>query len=212
MTISQPTRSGERTSSTKNRSSLARSSPTSSDDRQATSSGKTHATSPTHPHTCIRRDGMTRSYPKPIREVFQDLEEKLGWTPRLDSIKRLGSETASSAQRSTSNERGTAEPRPSGSSASQLVTTETISADSPLRRPATVDELEGMILKLGLTTGHVVERHRAALIADALLHAGWTSAEVEAAYRTIVGSAKLMKEISFEDRKSTRLNSSHVAS
>jgi len=141
---------------------------------------------------------MTRSYPKPIREVFQDLEEKLGWTPRLDSIKRLGSETASSAQRSTSNERGTAEPRPSGSSASQLVTTETISADSPLRRPATVDELEGMILKLGLTTGHVVERHRAALIADALLHAGWTSAEVEAAYRTIVGSAKLMKEISFE--------------
>lgn len=48
---SRPARSGDRRSSTKNRSSLARSSPMSSDDQQTMSSGKTHATSLTHPRT-----------------------------------------------------------------------------------------------------------------------------------------------------------------
>lgn len=137
------------------------------------------------------------SYQK-IGQVIKHLEAEVGWTPQNERIRRVleQSETANSTPANTSSEQDTTSTKSRECSA-EVMQVATVPASSPLRRAASKDEVVSTILQLGLATGHVVERHRTDIIAAALTSAGWTVAELEAAYAAIVSTARLLREISY---------------
>lgn len=104
------------------------------------------------------------------------------------------SETESSPTTSTSSGAGTPKPKPPSSVAQVRV----LGADDPMVAAAAVPDILPIIIRIGQTTGHVVDRDRQRLVAEALARADWTLAELQYAEAAILTDAELAKQVSYE--------------
>ena len=105
--------------------------------------------------------------------------------------------TGNSTGASTLSDADTRNSKSQNSSGNSLQKQTILPVSSPVITKAAAEDFRGVLLRLGLSTGHVLSKDRQQVLSEDLARGDWTKAELEIAAALIPNDAKLMKEINF---------------